>query len=79
MVNKNGKGNYNTTASDSKSLNSTDWKKIGKGAVFAVATSLCTYGLTVLPQLNMGVYTVGIVSILTVAFNAGLKYFNGKN
>lgn len=59
-------------------LNETDWKKIGKGALIAVGGAAATYALSVLPEVDFGQYTPLAVSVLSILINALLKFFEGK-
>lgn len=58
--------------------NKEDGLKILKGAGFAMGGALCAYLLTVLPLMDFGPQTLLVASVISVALNAGVKYFQGK-
>lgn len=59
-------------------LNKTDLSKIGKGALVAAGGALLTYLLGELPNVDFGQYTPIVVTVLSIAINAGLKFLQGK-
>jgi hypothetical protein len=64
--------------SEKYKLNKTDLKKIGKGALIAGVGAIATYGLEIIPNVDFGEYTPVIVALISVIFNAILKYSAGK-
>lgn len=66
-------------ASPSMSLNTTDWKKIGKGALIATAGALLTYAAEIIPGIDFGQYQLIIAPLLMVLINAGLKWYQGQS
>lgn len=58
-------------------LNTTDWKKILKGAGLAGAGAVLTFLLEVIPGVDFGQYTLVVAPILSVLLNAGLKFVQG--
>lgn len=60
------------------SLNSNDWKKIGKGAMIALAGAALTFLAELIPGLDFGKYTLIVVPMLSVLVNAGLKWYQGQ-
>ncbi len=60
------------------SLNQEDLVKILKGAGIAMGGALLTYLLQVVPNINFGVYTPGVVALLSILINAGLKFVQGQ-
>ena len=61
------------------SLNSVDWKKIGKGAIIAVIGALLTYLTPIITGLDLGVYTPIVVAFWSVVTNAVKKWLSDEN
>jgi hypothetical protein len=59
-------------------LNKQDLLKVGKGALIAGSGALLTYLLGQLPNVDFGQYTPIIVSVLSIAINAALKFIEGQ-
>lgn len=66
------------TQSETFSLNKTDILKIGKGLGIAVAGTILTYLATIIPNLNLGDYTLFLMPIFSAGVNALLKLVKGK-
>lgn len=57
------------------SLDTTDWKKIGKGALIALGGALLTYVASILSLIDIGsTWTPILVGMLGVLINAGWKF-----
>jgi len=56
------------------SLNSLDWKKIGKWALVAVVWVLLTYVADLIPTIDFGVYTPVVVAIFSILANIVRKW-----
>lgn len=68
-----------TGPSPTGTLNVTDWKKIGKGALFAAGGAVVAFLISLLPGLHFGpfdAYAGLIVPIASILLNAAAKYFN---
>lgn len=62
-------------------LNTTDWKKIGKGAVYAMGGALGVYALTTLPTIDVasfGKYAPLAAAVISILINLLSKLFSGK-
>lgn len=59
-------------------MNTTDWTKIGKGALIAAGGALLTYLLDMLPNINFGDFTPLAVAGFSVLINAALKWMAGQ-
>lgn len=59
-------------------LNSVDLKKIGKGALVAMAGALLTYAVQVVGQINFGVNTPLVVAVFGIIVNALSKVLDGQ-
>lgn len=62
------------TPSAKMSLNSLDKKSIAFGALDALVGALSTYVITLLPQIELGVWTPMIMWAATTGFKALRKY-----
>jgi hypothetical protein len=51
-----------------------DWRKVGKGALIAVAGALLTYGTTFVSGTDFGAYTPLVVAVWGVVVNVAHKY-----
>jgi hypothetical protein len=60
------------------SLNNTDWNKILKGGLIAIAGAILTYAAEILPGIDFGEYTLIIAPLLSILINAGLKWYKGR-
>jgi len=63
--------------SRSGDLNTTDWKKIGKGALIAAAGAVLTYAAQTIPNINFGEYTVFIAGGAMIVINFLWKLIRG--
>ncbi len=62
-------------------LNSTDWKKIGKGALIAIGGALGAYALVALPQIDVasfGKYAPLASAVISILINILSKFASGK-
>ncbi len=57
-------------------IDTTGWKKIGKGALIAGAGAVLTYLAEVIPGIDFGVYTPLIVALAGIAINACIKFIS---
>jgi hypothetical protein len=64
--------------SEKFSLNTTDWKKVGKGAAIAGAGAAATFLIQYFSSLDFGVYQLLVAAALSVATNLVVKYTAGK-
>lgn len=55
-------------------MNTTNYKKIGKGLLIAMAGAALTYAAEQIPGLNFGQYTVLAVAVFSALVNAGREY-----
>lgn len=60
--------------SKKNTLNKTDWKSIGRGALVAVIGTLLTYGTQQIGNIDFGEYTPIVVTLLSVITNIVRKY-----
>lgn len=60
------------------SLNSLDLKKIGKGALIAIAWVLMTYLTDLIPTIDFGVYTPVVVAGFSILANVVNKWISGN-
>jgi hypothetical protein len=70
-----------TGPSPSGTLNVTDWKKIGRGALFAGGGAIVAYLISLLPGLNFGqfnAYAGLIVPVASILLNAAAKFFDSN-
>lgn len=58
------------------SLNAADLEKIFKGLLIAVGGAAVTYGVAILPNLDLGKYAFLIFPLASTLFNAAAKYLN---
>lgn len=65
------------TQSPSGTMNSTDWKKVGKGFLIALAGAGLTILAEMIPGLDFGQYTLVVVPLLSTLVNLGLKWYQG--
>jgi hypothetical protein len=56
------------------SLNTTDLKKIGKGAIIAISGALLVYLTEVVPNVDFGAYTPVAVALSGILVNAAYKF-----
>lgn len=61
--------------SPSMSLNKENLKKIGKGALIAIAGALLTYGTEVVAQIDFGEYTALVVAGWAIVANTVRKWY----
>ena len=54
-----------------------DWKKVGTGALIAIAGALLTYISEVITGINFGSWTPVVVTVWSVAANIARKYLTG--
>lgn len=59
-------------------LNQTDWRKIGKGAIIAITGALLTYGSQIVSSTDFGSYTLLVGALWSVLTNMGWKLLEGK-
>lgn len=59
-------------------LNMTDWKKVGKGFLIALAGMILTLLADMIPGLDFGQYTLIVAPILMALINAALKWYQGQ-
>lgn len=59
-------------------LNARDGKKLGKGALIAVAGALVVYAAEMLPQVDFGAYTALAVVVGSVLINLARKFLQDK-
>lgn len=59
------------------SLNGFDWKKIGTGALIAVAGALATYLQDLIPTIDFGVWTPFVVALNSAVINFLRKFVTG--
>jgi hypothetical protein len=59
-------------------LDREDYKKIVKGAVFAMGGAFCAYGLTVLEVIEIEQNYVFFAAMISILLNAGVKFFQDK-
>lgn len=59
-------------------LNTIDWKKIGKGALIAVIWVLMTYLADLIPTIDFGVYTPIVVAGFSILANIVRKWMESK-
>ena len=57
-------------------LNAIDWKKIGKGALIAIAGTLLTYLTDLIPTIDFGVYTPVVVAWFSIFVNFANKWIS---
>lgn len=57
------------------SLVKDDLKRVGRGALYAAGGAVCTYLLSVVPSVDLGVYTPAVVSLFSILLNLGVKFF----
>ncbi len=60
------------------SLNVLDRKKIGKGALIAVAGALFTYFQDLIPTIDFGVYTPIVMAVNSIIVNVVVKWLAGN-
>jgi hypothetical protein len=60
------------------SFDSVTMKKIGTGALIAGAGAILTYISQNIAQVNYGIYTPMVVSLLSIAVNALREYIKGE-
>lgn len=60
------------------SLNSLDWKKIGKWALIAIAGALFTYVESIITTIDFGTYTPIVMAINSVLVNVVAKWLAGN-
>lgn len=58
-------------------VNATDWKKVGKGFLIALAGMALTLLADLIPGLDFGNYTVIVAPVMMALVNLGLKWYNG--
>ena len=56
------------------SINSIDWKKVGIGALVALAGALLTYGTTFITGTDFGTLTPMVVAIWSIVANLIRKF-----
>lgn len=66
------------SSSPSFTLDKTDFKKLGKGAVIAALGALLTYAATFLPNADFGNMTPFITGALSIVVNLGWKYIKNN-
>jgi len=59
-------------------LNTTDWKKIGKGAVIALGGAFLTYLAEAVKIIDFGQYTPVAVAVFSVLINFGWKWIQNN-
>ena len=62
-------------------LNTTDWKAIGKGALIAVGGAAATYAVTIIPNIDwtqFGPYAPLFTAVASVIVNILRKWVTGK-
>jgi len=55
-------------------LNSIDWKKIGRWAIVAVLGAVATYLMDTIPNLDFGQFTPVIVALNSILVNSIRKF-----
>jgi len=60
------------------SLNSIDWKKIGKWALIALGWALFTYIQSVIVTIDFGSYTPIIMAVNSIIINIVTKFLSGQ-
>ena len=60
-------------------LNTTDFKKIGKGALIAIIGALLTYGTDYVMKLETGKYVPLIVAVWSIVANACWKFLKDNS
>ena len=65
--------------SESYSLSKEDWKKIGMGALIAIAGALATWMQEVIPGVNFGSYTTFMIIVNSVLVNIIRKFVSDNS
>lgn len=59
-------------------LNNIDWKKIGKGALIAIAGALFTYFESFITTVDFAIYTPLVMAINSILVNVVTKWLQGQ-
>ena len=52
--------------------------KIVRGSIIAMGGALCTYLLSVIPTISIGVYTPVVTAVASIIINAIYQYIKGQ-
>lgn len=67
------------TGSKTYEMNKEDWKKIGIGALIAIAGALATWMQEVIPGVNFGSYTTVMIVVNSVVINILRKWVSDNS